>query len=998
MNINLNENYLFREHVNNNEFNLDELYTPKIITLFNQNPVLMEQILVSNNLLYEEIKKSIANNLESKKENKLINTLSQYYLRSISRNTPFGLFSSSYDNRQLSDDYSGIKKSVLVSFRWFSDYVKELALKRPETFKFKFVDYLTNGEDRYIVHFKNGKETTIIASNLIKLLVDETKDSPLNFNEIVEKIHDSYNDVEVNFIEKYLLNLIMEELLIPETGVLLSNKTKENFENLCNLTQNLSMHKETKLLENVIALISEYEYLPLGDGIDIYFKIKSTLNELHTTKKNDLSIIGYGKPENSQSEALSADDAQALTEIINFLHDISYVTDELKDFKYDFVEKFGEDAEIPLLDVLDSNFGIGFPEYKVDLKPDADKYLNTAKELLTQAIINDEPLVLDENSLKNLMGNNDPSFNTNEFPFSGDIILEVEPSKIGNKNMYTFGGVYGTYDMVQIRGRFREFDDEILPENRFNNVKSVDINALPLSKDYMGIIDNKRYFDKELSIDLPMDINKEQIHLSDLVIGLDDINDVIYCKNVYTNELLQFRDLNILNNELKSPVVRFLLSLNQQHINWWYNNPFFNLINSMNVFPEVIYKNIRLNKKTWRMEAHIESDIYNEADFQSWYINMLNTMKKLHFPKYVLAGNLDEKLVLEIENVSSAKALYKHLIKEGSDTFYINEIDRKNLQKDARNASYEIVCTFSSENFSKDDLVLSNNRKPVYNHDLLTNPLTLADGWLYLELEFGNEENLDIFCSDYFNNWFEKYEEQSDIQFFIRYTATNQKPTIRYRIKSMDNIFAVLSDLICEVQQLMKNGIIKDYSILPYYREMYRYGLENNIDVMERVFSLESGFIISNMKLTELDKTYLLLNLMYQVVTALNLNLKDVIDVMEKIFDLNPKNYLKEKQWLQENKTNNNNLVSEWMNNSLPTINNQSIHHLDQFYDRYYELGELDLDVLNMNQIINLVCGSWHMSYNRMFGINRKLESGLTFEFYKLLQSLLIRSTNKGGA
>lgn len=946
------KNQLIRTHVNNNSIFSGIEFTQNIITFYKNNHVLMEQLRVANESLFYAVQSFDNSKLKHTKVTKIINSLSKYYLRSITRNTPFGLFSGVYTS-----ELKNITKpkEISVSYEWMYKYVKEIVLKSPNHFHVKFSPVIEEDDTRLIIKYTESGNITVNNSKALNLIKNFTKFESKTFIELVNMLQREYNSQDVEFFSNYLRTLIKSDVLIIQNIITKESSLSDIFNNI----KFYDVDNDTvEFLDNATSLIETYESTQIGEGTAIFNNLNHLLNSIIPLAKDDLTVNLYGKFSNV--DEVTDSEITDLNNLFEHLIKGSHPYDELHEYRMEFLEKFGVDAEIRLVDLINPVYGLGFPKYEINSNNYSNNQQNIVQHLFDESKNTHNTIILTDELLSDL--ENDSNV---QHVKSGELLLE----RSGMDNSLTLGSIFGSKNPRAMWGRFHKLNDINVPDIDNTNIKTVDINSLPIREGVSGISSNKNYSQYELTLGLPEIPGKKQIFIENLLVGYNENTGELYIKDSESRDLVQFSDLNMLNLNLKNPIVKLLIGIAEQNTTWFFNHPIFQLAETQTIVPEIWYKNIRLTRKTWRLPFYTAQG--NIPTFEEWYKTFKSKASALNIPRFVKSGNADALFVVDTTNIDSLNMMYKSIIKLNEDMYVLSE-----YEQEANNKNGELVLQYVSLNKVTNTNI---REKPVYNLSDLKKPKTIQDGWVFIDIEFTNIQKRTEFLNTEIKNIFELMAPHVQKQFFIRY-QNSDRPTIRYRAKSLDgfNAFNILYPLISDLHSKAK---ISKYSLEPYYPEIYRYGSHANISVIENVFSSESAFVLSKLQSDDVSKISIQLNLMKQVVYNLGFDPKSIKLFMESFFDLKPVNHIEGKQWLQKNKSIVNHFVSNW--NSLDLHNDINLENRSRY------LKQINLEILDKNQQFNLIAGLWHMSFNRLVEIDRERENNTLFVFYKMINSIV---------
>ena len=262
--------------------------------------------------------------------------------------------------------------------------------------------------------------------------------------------------------------------------------------------------------------------------------------------------------------------------------------------------------------------------------------------------------------------------------------------------------------------------------------------------------------------------------------------------------------------------------------------------------------------------------------------------------------------------------------------------------------------------------------------------------WIYFRL-YTNLENQDIILIE-LNKLVNTFYSQKKLEkfFFVRYFVEFYELRIRLKFNNRDNeIFEVLLNYF---KTLFYDGVLKDFSINIYRREIERYGMEL-INDFETVFSIDSLAVTKFLTIFRKSDERLLFSLM---------NLNRLIDMLPYSDDI--KYNVLEKYTLSYRRLNIANSeikssISKAFRHFHPKIRStlenkdSTLNSILSFDESTYKSS---IHNIYMDSTINPVThllSIFHMHNNRLFDSNQKDFDFLSFEFlYRYTKSKRARS------
>ena len=826
-------NYFFR--LNDNILNLFEKHK--------RSEELKKAILVASPDFFETLMQISMNDFGAIVNSKCEETLTKYLIRMTSRATPFGLFSGtnllffdednnsciSYSNQNVSD-----KVKISLDEPWI-DRIKEQIVNKDE--------YLLNtkiGVNNSIYYFRNGYYDLLSS---IEITYDYYSPKKIKMNELLEYI------IQVTKRPKKVKNLL--KLVV----------TKSSISDMASFNQTFLKFIRRLLNKNIISIVDFNlgDYSDLDNIMDIYNELKLDVNvtnilRLYNAQKSLVNSTGinvtyqYGK---DMSTFISKKSLKQCEKLLDFLSKYIYLMPngmKFIQYKNKFIEKYGYHRDVPFLELISMNFGLGLPNFKEDK---FDKNTYTYEELYR--VITNEILKGEEIDLKKIFA----SFNANII--NDEKILSVELGLIGTEQSLEneefpiwLAPIFGTAQSGNTRGRFINNDDvninqiseeiEILKEHYNNsNYKLVLLSEAPVHKSLLNL--ESKYNYNLPKIKLGYTIDSSDIDINDLYVGVDTNNNW-YVKDG-EEKYLKFVSFNNINTSMLSLVQKMLLELTTDitpiHLLGLINA----IVSQFDYSPRVKFENIIVFPNQWRIKLKdLKKNTFD--DFSNFIL------EKFSHKSHIYLTQNDNRLLINLKNKTHLLIVYKQL--KIKSYIYLSEVEDSILEALSENEIryvYEAIIPFTkfSTKKEKGDLQLRKiNRETILknNNYRFSHPL---GEWVYIRLYI--TINYDEFIKKYYSMIYSVFKEKYEVKrcFYIRYM--DEFPHIRLRIKFESQI---LNDEYSEITEILnfiisKNDISK-FTIDSFEREIERYGNIHTIDYFESVSTIDSKIAFEVLKLS----------------------------------------------------------------------------------------------------------------------------------------------------
>ncbi|MFD2941827.1 lantibiotic dehydratase family protein [Flavobacterium notoginsengisoli] len=344
----------------------------KIISIY-KKPLIKEALRLASPELVQELDKWGGNYTRSGDQNKTAAefALVRYIARMSSRCTPFGLFAGCSVGKM--DTESNIILNVPEKHKRYTQFdmqfwvallqnitKREKVISKlkylPNSSTYEFGDFYRYIEYKYIDTKREHSITSLRKTDALKEIILKTK-SGLTVDEMVSVFAD--NDSHKEEVLEFIMNLIDFQFLISEVEA--------------SITHNNEFEKVVSFLQNIPDLTAEYNFFKnLNKQIsDLDVSLVPTENQYREIKENILKEgFEYDEKYLFQTDLntfaitnnLNASIAKKVVKGLYFLNGIQSAKEpyNLKMFIKAFSERY-ETQEMPLMAVLDTECGLGYP-------------------------------------------------------------------------------------------------------------------------------------------------------------------------------------------------------------------------------------------------------------------------------------------------------------------------------------------------------------------------------------------------------------------------------------------------------------------------------------------------------------------------------------------------------------------------------------------------------------------------------------------------------------
>ncbi|ROI06416.1 hypothetical protein EGI16_00475 [Chryseobacterium sp. G0240] len=838
-----------------------------IKSLWNNIPF-RDALYISSSELYNEWEKMIFfENFPEKEIKRISISLLKYYIRSVSRATPFGLFSAYSLEKIDSGDktknteyerYTTLDLSIIYKI------VRILNNLPPVQNILKYTPnpslYKAGKGYRYVeVKLADKREhilTSLEEDEVLNIIFPFCKSSR-SIAEITEFILQNVEDISEDEIRTYISGLIDSQIIVSNLDICI-NETHPLFQMVTFLKDHHHLLKYDERVQEIYshlsAILLELEKLDqkvFSDSVQIYHSIYNHINPIIGDGYDKKQVINSILKRNTPVKT-SAEDLKKIRKAIDiFSHltqntEVIKVKDNLEKFKEAFYKRY-EDKAVPLAIALDNETGIGYKQDNnifstfSDLIDDIEwsSPINTINDLTYHKQLHD----FWRTKLIEASRHKEKAINLENVDLSAFSDSKVEDlpatfsamySKIDDKIII---GNIGNNSAVNLIGRFSNLDKDVenLASEILNYESSDDqflhCELLHIAEDRVGNIltrNIKRNY--EISFLTKGSKNAEQIDLDDVYIKV--WNNRIFLISKKHNKEIKIYNSTAHNYSYNSlPIYEFLCDFqHQDHSTFLFLN--FGKANEavFDFFPRIIYgENLILSPASWKISSN---DISPENQN-----SLKEYLKRNQVPRYFHLIQGDNTFLIDSENEVILSILFDELKRQKN--IQIKECIYNIKEKQYAN---EIILSLKNEDFKIDF-----SHHSIHEHSIPAKFIP-GDEWLYYKIYTGAKMadeillyNLSPLAKDLISKKLIKE------WFFIRYNDPDCHIRFRLKINSKEDIADIINSFNFRIKDYVENGSIWKVELSTYDRELERYEYEM-IDQAEELFYHDSELVTDMMR------------------------------------------------------------------------------------------------------------------------------------------------------
>ncbi|MFD2573227.1 lantibiotic dehydratase [Spirosoma soli] len=979
--------------------------------------------------------------LDAKKQAKLIASLVKYYSRMMSRCTPFGLFAAcslvdwSDTPTGIQFSKSGFQRHTRFDMHFLCALAQHLAtlpllkmnlLYYPNSSYYRVGDEIRYAEYLYVEGKRSHRISAVTASHhLDRILAAAVKGA--TYEQLTQTILD--DDVTPDEAAQFLDDILAAQLLVNElepaiTGDDFLAQLIVTVEKINNLDAKGELNGLCQFLQNVQTKLARLDD-PSTDQIATYRQIQEQLAALQLpfdeAKLLQTDLFRY------PDEQTVSVDAQWQNQLIDALHLLRRIapkneTDNLKSFAQRFYDRY-EDQEVPLLQALDVETGIGYLDQGTsnDITPLIDDIaLPSGRDPLeyglpwnkTQNWLHTKLLEASQQQaytvdITDADFGEFPAADLSDLPASLAAMFRLVDTEAGTKHVLLEG--FSGSSAVNLLGRFAHGHAGIChvaqsvatEEQRLNpDVLFAEIIHLPESRvgnillhppfrpvEIPYLAKSSRPVEDQLDLrDLFISVRGNEVMLRSKRLGKQIIPRLSTAHNYSYRALPVYQFLCDLQNQGKRPGLSFNWGAMARHHSF---------------LPRVTYKSVILLPASWQLAKDdfaplLASDV-SEAIIRQW-------QETWRMPRFVVLADGDNELLVDWQNPLSIRALVDAV--KNRSTIILAEFLYENQQatvQDHANTPHTnqfiapLVRTEPAYTLPSERLTNSSGVQRLFS---------VGSEWLYFKLYCG-VKSADQILLDVVRPVTEQLLSAGliDKWFFIRYT--DPKPHLRFRLHLSNplQIGDVIRCVRSYLEPFEQTGVIWKTQLDTYVRELERYGMEN-IVLSETLFYYDSTAVLDFLERTWGDDREQL-RWLWGIRAVDDLLRTFGLDLTQRhrlMLDLKT-GFAQEfrvdqsgKQQLDQKYRTNRPLISQWLNREQDLVQ-PTYELLTVLYQKHDALAPLVGQLLANQEtgqlklpLSSLLASYVHMLLNRLIPSNQRLHELLIYDFlYRQYDSDLAR-------
>lgn len=848
---------------------IEKLGEDDLKELINCNPLLREAIFLSSPDFYDRLMLWSEGKCTHSTGIKILETLRKYVSRMSYRCTPFGISAGISPGKfneisKVSFCSSGSEKRFCrLDMTFLSRYTEELLKDQHFHRALRYFSnntiYSTDNHLRYLEYksIGNGRSHELVSLDQTEYLnkVIGFAKSGAGYVQICDLLID--DDVDIETARNYLDELIGARILVSELE--LSPEGDDDLQRLFAVMEN-SGHPQATTIKRIIAKLDKINGSVLNaiNGVENYKELIAEVESLGIDIDKRF-LIQVDMSRDFKELQVSNAVTNELFTALSFLERIKQRPErsELDRFTTAFFERY-ESEEIPLLEALDPEIGIGYP-YREGYTADNSELISGIASSSNEGYPNllwtpwqkrllekySSAIQKGDQVIKllpaDITGNGGNGLKLPRSAYSVCKLFAASPESMSSGDFKVLHVLTGGPSAVDLISRFCYMDEQLTQDARAalaverQDSENIYAEILHINQPRAGNISkHPRFYDYNIPI-IASNINEgEAIRLDDLMLSI--VGGKIYLRSKTNNKRVVPR-LSTAHNYTQNTIsyYRFLCDLQYNgssgdlYWDWGF-------LSGMPFLPRIEYGKTILSRASWALDS-LELSAIRIAR-QNGTKGLSDIFNKIGVPRYVTIREADYEMPIDLHDVNSLDILLKLTENKSSVRLEENLFHNNGfvLSKGVSSYTNDVVIPFSVPRINDGPIFERSPIKPNQRH------FTPGSEWMYLKL----------YCSPKFSNKLlnrvilplcRSMLESGIIDqwFFIRYNDPGYHLRLRIHL-SGDYNNEVLRAVNESLEAYVKSGKIRPFKLDSYIRELERYSL-GEIQDSEKLFFEDSRLV-----------------------------------------------------------------------------------------------------------------------------------------------------------
>ncbi|EDM38454.1 Lantibiotic dehydratase-like protein [Pedobacter sp. BAL39] len=513
------------------------------------------------------------------------------------------------------------------------------------------------------------------------------------------------------------------------------------------------------------------------------------------------------------------------------------VNEDMATFIREFKRRY-DGLEVPLLTVLDPEFGIGYAAMDGLMVSDVVDELAGVGEVYTNSATM-TPLATW--ILKEMLRSKD----ANHTIMIQDADIQLQPAAVLPNTISALVSYAGNQIVIEqlggsssnaLAGRFSIASEQV--KVHCKQMAAIEASANPeviffdigyMAEEKVDNINRRAsIYDYELCV-LNYSCSKHPIAINDLVVTVRN-DEIILMSGKYHKRVVprMASAYNYSRSDLS--LFKFLCDLQHQGLQTQLLPDLRSLLPGLDFYPRMQYQNIILSTAKWRLNHQLLSKD-----------QLRDELSLLGVSRYIRTGKTDQTLVFDLDHPTELGYLRHYLNREKDIMVEEVLLSEQQIFKDGSGKEYLAQTLLSI--CHHEQIYQPVSPDPQLEIWLPKSRIFPGKDWLYLEI-YCHPAYCDRLLTGVLNKFISVHGQDFLCWFFIRYTDPLAHIRLRVQMKHPSKSHLYLSDLLHRLGPDMDSGRISDLQIKTYMPEYARYGTQQ-MKLTEAHFMADSDYILT---------------------------------------------------------------------------------------------------------------------------------------------------------
>ncbi|MFG2208620.1 lantibiotic dehydratase [Streptomyces sp. NPDC048638] len=816
-------------------------------------------------------------------------SVSRYLIRARSRSTPFGILAGvapvRFTERVEVSVGTEHVKHVRVDGAWLTSVVQNLEC-RPEIVRgLKLIASdlrVVKGDRLHIPVYESkadaarwappriGQAAVRMTSVLRRTL--EAAAQPISYSDLFSLLCESFPMAAASRIEALIVQLIRQNILLTDL-----HPPLDSSDPLDHVLNRLPTPVDQAIIADLHQLrekISAYQATGVGEGCAELDDAARTACRVNDENRPFFQVDLRSDARVSLPESVADEAALAVSALWRMSPVQGEISDALSAYHERFLNHYEPGTNVPLLDLLDPERGLGLPEGYSPDKPQAEhrpahragaddhnREAVLAELALTAIERRGREVVLSDDTVNRLDRKSTlPPTPTAEacVQLFADSIDMVESGE------YTLalGALGGSWQTGAMFGRFAHLLPELDQGLRRGMVHGIPDGAVAAQLSYRSgkavtanVVKSPQWADRSISIGEFGHEGVPPLRAVDVLVGASQ--DRFHLMSAATGGDIAVVVPNMLNPEgVSTPPARFLREVASSGHQGWYGWEW-GIHSRLPHLPRVRYRRTILCPERWRpTSAMVES----AGDWEKWREAMSEWRDRYEVPREIRVCADDRQLILDLIDPMHQRILHDEIRRMPHARIEEPLVDGEEGTGWLQGYVNELVIPLKSTVTAPASMRLHRPvaTPPVPKH-------RVGGEWLYVKI-YTSFRLHDEVLAEHLPSLVNSVQEFTDRWFFIRYSDPDPHLRIRFHGDADRLLTDVLPGVRKWAERLRERGVIREWNLDSYEPEFARYGGLDVMESAEQVFQADSEFALAQLQLLRAKR----IDFEIPVLTALN--------------------------------------------------------------------------------------------------------------------------------